>query len=80
MKNPKGLQAFATHLRRIREARNLSQQELADLADVDKKTIQRVENVQFRVTLDVLLSIAKGLEVPLTDLTNFIVPKEKVRK
>lgn len=77
MKNPLGLQAFGTHLRRMREAHNLSQQQLADLADVDKKTIQRIENTKFRVTLDVLLSLAKGLKIPLIELIDFSVPKEK---
>ena len=34
MKNPAGVKEFGVHLRRLREAGNLSQQELADLADL----------------------------------------------
>lgn len=76
MKNPSGIQAFGVHLRRLREHRGISQQELADLADISKLTVQRTENAKFSVTLDVLLSLARALQVPLSELLNFDVPEE----
>ena len=77
MKNTAGIQAFGLHLRRLREERGMSQQELADLADVSKLTVQRTELAKFSVTLDVLLSLARALRVPLYELVSFSVPDEQ---
>jgi len=57
----------------------MSQQELADLADVAKITIQRIENGKFSVTVDVLISLARALNMPLHELTDFALPKEKTK-
>lgn len=70
MKNPAGIQAFGLHVRQLREQRHLSQQELADMADVSKLTIQRLELAKFSVTLDVLISLTRALELPLGELMN----------
>ncbi|PSR55918.1 transcriptional regulator [Adhaeribacter arboris] len=71
MKNPAKLKAFGTHLKNIRESKGISQQELADIANLNRATIMRTENAQFAVTLDVLLSISEALEIPLRDLMDF---------
>ena len=78
VKNPSGVKAFGGHLRRLREARGLSQQELADMANVSKLTVQRIENAKFSATLDVLLSLAHGLQMPLREMMDFPVPKENL--
>ena len=77
MKNPANIKAFGTHLRKLREERNYSQQQLADIADVAKITIQRIENAKVTVTVDVLISRAKALKMPLKDLLDFKPKKEK---
>lgn len=77
MKNQADIKAFGTHLRKLREVKNLSQQNLADIADVAKITIQRIENAKFSVTLDVMLSVAKALKLPLKDLVDFKNKREK---
>lgn len=74
VKNEVVLQAFGQHLRRLREARGWSQQALADVADVSKPTIYRLETARYSVTLDVLASLAQGLEIPLSELMQFSVP------
>lgn len=71
MKNPASIKAFGTHLRKLREERDFSQQQLADIADVAKITVQRIENAKFTVTLDVMISLARALKMPLKELTNF---------
>lgn len=48
----------------------MSQQELADYADVAKMTVHRIETAQFSATLDVLLSLAKALGMPVYELLN----------
>lgn len=55
----------------------MSQQKLADLADLSKKTIQRIENAESCATIDILISISRALEIPLNELVNFNLPKEK---
>jgi DNA-binding XRE family transcriptional regulator len=71
VKNPATIKAFGIHLRKLREERNMSQQELADIADVAKITVQRVENAKYTVTLDVMISLAKALRITLQELTDF---------
>lgn len=77
MKNPLAIKAFGIQLRQVRESKNLSQQELADLADVAKITVQRIENAKFTATLDVLVSLSDAMKIPLKDLLDFQVPKNK---
>lgn len=67
-KNPEALSAFGLNLRRIRESREWSQQELADRASIPKKTLQRVELAKHAVGLDMLFSLARALELPSKDL------------
>ena len=74
VKNEDVLQAFGQHLRGLREARGWSQQALADVSDVSKPTIYRLETARYSVTLDVLASLAQGLEIPLSELMQFSVP------
>lgn len=75
MKNATEIKLFGTHLRKLREERDLSQQQLADIADVAKITVQRIENAKFTVTLDVMVSLAKALKIPLRELTDFKIRK-----
>lgn len=71
MKKQASHQAFGRHLRELREQRGWSQQALADVADVSKKTVYRLESAQMSPTLDVLLCLAEGLEIPLLQLVDF---------
>ena len=71
MRNPAGIKEFATHLRALREKAGMSQQELADNAELSKITIQRIENAKYSVTLDTLISIAEALNIPLKKLLDF---------
>ena len=75
VKNPADIKAFGTHLRKLREERELSQQQLADMADIAKITVQRIELAKFVATLDVMISLTKALEIPLKELTNFKLKK-----
>ncbi len=69
-RNPEALRAFGLNLRRIRESREWSQQELADRASLPKITVQRVELFKYAVGLDLLISLARALEIPTRDLLN----------
>lgn len=71
MKKPASIKAFGAYLRLLRERRGWSQQELADVADITKKTVYRMETAQTAPPLDVLVCLAEGLEIPLRELVDF---------
>ncbi len=71
VKHEAGVKLFGEHLKKIRATKGMSQQELADRANIAKQTVFRLENAQFAVTLDVLLALSEGLEMPLRDLMDF---------
>lgn len=53
---------------RIRLEQNLSQEDLAGLAQIDRRHIGRIENRRANLTLDVLDSLAAALAVDVRDL------------
>ena len=60
---------ISKNLRRMREAKGLSQEKLARLADVANNTIIRIEGGKNQnPTLDTLKKIAKALEVSVNEL------------
>jgi transcriptional regulator with XRE-family HTH domain len=61
---------FGLRLKAIRKERLFSQQHLADISNLSKITIQRIEQGKFSVTLDTLISISKALEIKINDLVN----------
>jgi DNA-binding XRE family transcriptional regulator len=71
LKNLPEIKALATHIRVLREKAGMSQQELADTAEISKLTIQRVENAKYSITIDTLISISNALNIPLKKLVDF---------
>lgn len=69
--------SFGLHLRKLRERIGVSQQDLADDSDIDKKTIQRIENGRMNPSLDVLASLAYGLNCTLVELLDFAYQVKK---
>lgn len=60
--------ALAGRLRRWRDARGWNQQDLADRAGVARSTLSKIENGLLSPTFEVLLKLARGFEVELSDL------------
>lgn len=56
------------NIAQIRKAKGLSQQELADMADMTQAHVSRAENGNDGVTLGALKAIAAALDVSLADL------------
>lgn len=77
MKNEDCLAAFAKHLKTLRKERKLSVQNLADKADLDLKTVQRIEYQRLNPSLDTLCSLSIGLEIELNELMNFKFKKRQ---
>ena len=61
---------ISKNLRKLREAKSLSQEKLARLADVANNTIIKIEaGKNQNPTLNTLKKIAKSLEVSIDELT-----------
>jgi len=54
-----------------RKERGLSQMQLADKIDISRTHMSRVENNDCAVSLDVIFSIAKALDLPVDKLFQF---------
>ena len=65
---------IGVRIREIRNKRNLSQAELAELSEVEPTTISHIERAATKVSLPTLLSIANALETTLDELvyTNLV--------
>ncbi|MER5646136.1 helix-turn-helix transcriptional regulator [Streptosporangium sp. NPDC002524] len=59
---------FGRRLREVREQHGLTQERLGELADVDRKTINRIENGMYSPLLDQIFKISDALEVPAREL------------
>lgn len=57
----------AQRLRRVREAKGMSMNQVASLAGLDQVAISRIEKGERSPTLRTLLKIADALEVTLSD-------------
>lgn len=53
----------AKNLRRLRRAKGLSQEELADRADINRNYVGMLEREQHAATIDMLEKLAKVLDV-----------------
>ncbi|WP_165699282.1 helix-turn-helix domain-containing protein [Hymenobacter jejuensis] len=68
MENPAGIKAFGEHLCALRERAGKSQAEVADVANIAKTTLQRIEQGKVSATLDVLIRICRALGISMTEL------------
>lgn len=77
MKNEDCLKKFGTHLKMLRKKHKVSQQALADKADVGKRTIQRIEECEINPSLDILCSISFAFGITLKELMDFSYENRK---
>lgn len=57
-------------VRRLREEKNMTQQELADLVKADRQYIYKVEAGKKNITLDYLDKLAQALQVSQSEFLN----------
>ena len=62
------LEVFAANVRRLRTERGLTQERLAELADLHMTDIARIETLRRDPGIKVIAKIAGGLEVPASEL------------
>ena len=61
-------QAIGQRIRKIRKARNLSQEKLSELVDISVPHMSHIETGNTKLSLPVLVDIAAALEVRTDDL------------
>ncbi len=64
-------QELGENVRKIRELKGFSQQNLADEIKVDQKTISRIEKGDLSPKFETLVAISKALGVSLSQLLSF---------
>jgi transcriptional regulator with XRE-family HTH domain len=62
------LEVFAANVRRLRKERGLTQERLAELADLHMTDIARIETLRRDPGVKVIAKIARGLSVPASEL------------
>jgi transcriptional regulator with XRE-family HTH domain len=65
------LNNFGQHLKKIRTTKNLSQEKLAQIADLDRTYISGVERGVRNISLINIVRLAEALEVPPSELFKF---------
>lgn len=65
---PTRQRAIADAIRQARDERDLSQEELADRAKLNRKTVGAIERGEWSPTFVALASIADGLSIALSEL------------
>lgn len=68
LRNEKLLVKFGLHVKKLRESKEMSQDDLAYECDVEKSQIYRIEKGKVNTTLSTLDALAKALEVSIADL------------
>ena len=59
---------LAQNLRRVRQERSLTQEELADLAGINRNYVGMIEREENAATVDILEALAKALSIEAADL------------
>jgi len=67
----KRLESFGAHLRQLREAKGLSQDQVVSQCDVTKGNLSNIENGRKDFTFTTFLELAKGLEISPKKLADF---------
>lgn len=70
-------EVLALNLRKFRQERDLSQEELAHRADIDRTYISALERSVYAASIDVLDRLADALSVEAADLLRRTTPKDK---
>jgi transcriptional regulator with XRE-family HTH domain len=62
------IRTFGANVRRERNARNLTQEKLAELADLHLRTLQKIEAGEINLLLTTVLRIKRALKCPWVKL------------
>lgn len=63
--------AYGEKVKAIRKSQNVSQEKLAELADLDRTYISDIENGKRNVSIETVFKIAKALDKPMVSFFEF---------
>jgi transcriptional regulator with XRE-family HTH domain len=63
--------AYGEKVRSIRKSQNVSQEKLAELAELDRTYISDIENGKRNVSIETVFKIAKALNTPMVSFFEF---------
>lgn len=65
------LKRFGSHLRKLREDKNLTLRELSSACDIDYSNILKIEQGKINITFITILDLASALEIHPSLLLNY---------
>ncbi|KQC01296.1 hypothetical protein AQF98_08375 [Pedobacter sp. Hv1] len=68
MKNDKAIKAFGQRVRDLRNSLLLSQEQLANSADIPLSQVGRIERGEVNVTISTIYALSKALNTPIDKL------------
>ncbi|RZK25724.1 MAG: XRE family transcriptional regulator [Flavobacterium sp.] len=71
VRNQKYLEAFGKNLKKIIDAKKKTPEAVAALGDIETKQVYRAINAEHSISLSVIASIAKGLDISPKKLFDF---------
>ncbi len=71
LKHPDFLVKLGENVRKIREEKNLSQEELSFRTEISRNQIGRIERGEINTGISTLYEIATGLDIPINKLFEF---------
>lgn len=75
-RNEKLIKAFGKHVRKIRLAKGISMEKLAELAEIEYSQISKIERGLLNTTISSSFAIAKALDIELYALFMFETGKK----
>jgi transcriptional regulator with XRE-family HTH domain len=75
-----GLEAFAKHLKMLRNDLGITQNQLAFEAGISLSQIARIETAKINPTLSTIFAISRALDIPLSSMFSFSLPENKNQK
>lgn len=67
------LKSVGIQIRKLRESKKLSQQGLADLCNMPKSTIARIERAEVNVKFVTLIKISNSLEIEVKQFFDYLL-------
>lgn len=71
IRNQKAIEKFGQQVKKLREAKTITQEDLAEAANIPLNQIGRIERGENNVTISTIFAIAKALGVKPKDLLDF---------
>ena len=76
MKYSKSLIIFGERVRQFRKEKGMTQIDLSVASDIDRRTIQRIENGTGNHTFEIMIGLALGFQIPLRELMDIEIQED----